>query len=54
MDAVLDTAQAGKFSDDQGFRLLARLRTFKRMMYYVYGFAEAQCLNSKADRYRTG
>ncbi len=37
MDAVLDAARAGKFGDDQGFRLLARLWTFKRMMYYVYG-----------------
>ena len=37
MDAVLDAARAGKFTDDQCFRLLARLWTLKRMMYYVYG-----------------
>ncbi|MSP38436.1 MAG: hypothetical protein EXR70_08105 [Deltaproteobacteria bacterium] len=37
MDAVLDAARAGKFTSDQCFRLLARLWTLKRMMYYVYG-----------------
>jgi len=37
MDAVLDAAHAEKFSDDQCFRLLSRLWTLKRMMYYVYG-----------------
>ncbi len=37
MDAVLDRACAGRLTDDQGFRLLARLWTLKRMMYYVYG-----------------
>src|SRR5512135_448979 len=37
MDAVLDAARAGNFSDDRCFRLLARLWTLKRMMYYVYG-----------------
>jgi hypothetical protein len=37
MDAVLETARAGEFTGDQGFRLLARLWTLKRMMYYVYG-----------------
>jgi len=37
MDAVLDAARAGKFTDDRCFRLLARLWTLKRMMYYVYG-----------------
>jgi hypothetical protein len=37
MTAVLDTARAGNFADDQSFRLLARLWTLKRMMYYVYG-----------------
>jgi len=37
MDAVLDAARAGNFSGDQCFRLLARLWTLKRMMYYVYG-----------------
>ena len=33
MDAVLDAALTG----DQRFRLLARLWTLKRLMYYVYG-----------------
>jgi hypothetical protein len=33
MDALLDAA----LSDDQCFRLLARLWTLKRLMYYVYG-----------------
>jgi len=37
MDAVLDAARSGTFTDDHGFRLLARLWTLKRMMYYVYG-----------------
>ena len=37
MDAVLDAAQSGTFTDDHGFRFLARLWTLKRMMYYVYG-----------------
>lgn len=37
MDAVLDAARAGRLSGDQCFRLLARLWTLKRMMYYVYG-----------------
>jgi hypothetical protein len=37
MDAVLDAACGGKFTSDQLFRLLARLWTLKRMMYYVYG-----------------
>ena len=37
MDAVLDAARKGRFSADQCFRLLARLWTLKRMMYYVYG-----------------
>jgi hypothetical protein len=37
MDAVLNGARAGKFTDDQCFRLLARLWTLKRLMYYVYG-----------------
>ena len=31
----MDAAQSG--TDDHGFRLLARLWTLKRMMYYVYG-----------------
>ena len=37
MDAVLDAARAGNLTDDRCFRLLARLWTLKRMMYYVYG-----------------
>ena len=37
MDAVLDAARRGTFTDDHGFRLLARLWTLKRMMYYIYG-----------------
>jgi hypothetical protein len=37
MDAVLDAARAEMFTEDQCFRLLARLWTLKRMMYYVYG-----------------
>lgn len=37
MDAVLDTARAQNLTGDQCFRLLARLWTLKRMMYYVYG-----------------
>ena len=37
MDAVLDAANRRELSDDQCFRLLARLWTLKRLMYYVYG-----------------
>ena len=37
MDAVLDAARAGQFTADHCFRLLARLWTLKRTMYYVYG-----------------
>jgi hypothetical protein len=37
MDAVLDAARRGDFTDDRYFRLLGRLWTLKRMMYYVYG-----------------
>ena len=37
MDAVLDAARAGKVSGDGYFKLLARLWTLKRLMYYVYG-----------------
>lgn len=37
MDAILDAAPAGRFGDDACFRLLARLWTLKRMLYYVYG-----------------
>ena len=36
-DAVLDAARAGNLTDDQCFRLLGRLWTLKRLMYYVYG-----------------
>jgi hypothetical protein len=36
MDAVLNAAK-GSLVDDQCFRLLARLWTLKRLMYYVYG-----------------
>jgi hypothetical protein len=44
MDAVLRAAQNGAIGDDQCFRLLARLWTLKRLMYYVYG-AWAQGIN---------
>jgi hypothetical protein len=37
MDAVAAAARAERLTDDQYFRLLARLWTLKRMMYYVYG-----------------
>jgi hypothetical protein len=37
MDAVVDAARESKLSDDQCFRLLGRLWTLKRLMYYVYG-----------------
>src|SRR5262245_66366284 len=37
MDAVAEAARKGKLSDDQCFRLLGRLWTLKRLMYYVYG-----------------
>lgn len=37
MDAVLDAAGRGQLTDDQCFRLFARLWTLKRLMYYVYG-----------------
>ncbi len=37
MDAVLDAAARGELSEDQWFRLLGRLWTLKRAMYYVYG-----------------
>jgi len=37
MDAVASAARAGKLTEDQCFRLLGRLWTLKRMMYYVYG-----------------
>lgn len=37
MDAVLDAGRRGNLIDDQYFRLLSRLWTLKRIMYYVYG-----------------
>ena len=37
MNTVAAAARAGKLTDDQCFRLLGRLWTLKRMMYYVYG-----------------
>ena len=37
MDAVIEAARAGRFTKDQRFKLLARLWTLKRLMYYVYG-----------------
>ena len=37
MDALLESAGRGGFDDDRGFRLLGRLWTLKRAMYYVYG-----------------
>lgn len=37
MDTVVDAARAGNLTADQCFRLLARLWTLKRLMYYVYG-----------------
>ncbi len=37
MDALLEAAHRGEVDDDRGFRLLGRLWTLKRAMYYVYG-----------------
>lgn len=37
MDALLESACRDGFDDDRGFRLLGRLWTLKRAMYYVYG-----------------
>ncbi|HWO43894.1 MAG TPA: hypothetical protein VNO43_19050 [Candidatus Eisenbacteria bacterium] len=37
MDAVLEAARAGRLTDDHLFRLVGRLWTLKRLMYYVYG-----------------
>lgn len=37
MDSVLEAAQKGHLGEDHCFRLLGRLWTLKRMMYYVYG-----------------
>src|ERR1043166_1761680 len=46
MDAVLEAACKGRSSDDGCFKLLARLWTLKRLMYYVYGGC-AQGINMK-------
>ena len=46
MDSVMDAARAGNLTADQCFRLLARLWTLKRLMYYVYaGWAQGINLN---------
>lgn len=37
MDSLLEQAQKKGFTEDHYFRLLGRLWTVKRMMYYVYG-----------------
>lgn len=37
MEDVIQAASAGALSDDQRFRLIARLWTLERMFYYVYG-----------------
>ena len=37
MDSLLEQAQKQGFTEDHYFRLLGRLWTVKRMMYYVYG-----------------
>ena len=37
MEDVIQAASAGTLSDDQRFRLIARLWTLERMFYYVYG-----------------
>ena len=37
MDAVIEAARTGGFTEHQCFKLLARLWTLKRLMYYVYG-----------------
>ena len=37
MDSLLERAQRGDLTEDHYFRLLGRLWTVKRMMYYVYG-----------------
>src|SRR5512144_824072 len=48
MDAVLEAALAARFTEDQCFRLFARLWTLKRIMYYVYG-GWAQGINLNED-----
>ncbi|PYM15542.1 MAG: hypothetical protein DMD81_14710 [Candidatus Rokuibacteriota bacterium] len=37
MEAVIKAASAGSLSDDALFRLVGRLWTLERMLYYVYG-----------------
>ncbi|MGB7949828.1 MAG: hypothetical protein WCH75_19265 [Candidatus Binatia bacterium] len=37
MDAVLEVARKGALGEDHCFKLLGRLWTLKRLMYYVYG-----------------
>jgi hypothetical protein len=37
MDALLEAAGRGELDNDRAFRLLGRLWTLKRAMYYVYG-----------------
>jgi hypothetical protein len=37
LDAVLDAALRGELSEEARFRLVARLWTLERVMYYVYG-----------------
>ena len=37
MEDVIQAAKAGALSGDQRFRLIARLWTLERMLYYVYG-----------------
>jgi hypothetical protein len=37
MDTLLEGALAGKVTEDGLFRVLGRLWTLKRMMYYIYG-----------------
>ena len=55
MDAVVDIARKSQLSDDQSFRLLARLWTLKRLMYYVYGgWAQGINLNEYPPTYLFG
>src|SRR5262249_41636050 len=37
MEAVIEAAGEGRLSADQQFRLIGRLWTLERMLYYVYG-----------------
>jgi hypothetical protein len=55
MDAVLDAARQERLTDDQCFRLVSRLWTLKRLMYYVYGgWAQGINLNDYAVAYLFG